>query len=128
MAFNLRRIRCLATQTTAIGFHLMNRARAFRSIFAAWARLKLDLPLAPPASASASLVFYSLPATYASMILVDARGLDVRSSGASLRRFVAIETKSSLARQSATTGSDGRRLSFPGNLRRRAISGSQLWR
>lgn len=106
MAFNLRRIRCLATQTTAIGFHLMNRARAFRSIFAAWARLKLDLPLAPPATASASLVFYSLPATYASMILVDARGLDVlRSSDASLRRFVAIETKSSLARQSATTDS-----------------------
>lgn len=62
------------------------------------------------------------------MILVDARSLDVRSSGASLRRFVAIETKSGLGRQSATTGSDGRRLSFPGNLRRRAISGSQLWR
>jgi len=43
MAFNLRRIRCLATQTTAIGFHLMNRARAFGSIFVLWARLKLNV-------------------------------------------------------------------------------------
>lgn len=50
MAFNLRRIRCLATQTTAIGFHLMNQARTFGSIFAFWARLKLHLPLAPPRS------------------------------------------------------------------------------
>lgn len=55
------RIRCLATQTTAIGFHLMNRRpeRAFRSIFAAWARLKLD-----PTPAPATLVLHSLPATY----------------------------------------------------------------
>lgn len=43
MAFNLRRIRCLATQTTAIGFHLMNQARAFGSIFVLWARLKLNV-------------------------------------------------------------------------------------
>lgn len=47
MAFNLRRIRCLATQTTAIGFHLMNQAGAFGSIFALWARLKLDVPPFP---------------------------------------------------------------------------------
>lgn len=72
MAFNLRRIRCLATQTTAIGFHLMNRARAFGSIFALGARLKLDLPLAPPPTAAALLIFYLLPATYASMILLNA--------------------------------------------------------
>lgn len=47
MAFNLRRIRCLATQTTAIGFHLMNQTGAFGSIFALWARLKLDIPPSP---------------------------------------------------------------------------------
>lgn len=43
MAFNLRRIRCLATQTTAIGFHLMNQAGAVGSIFVLWARLKLNV-------------------------------------------------------------------------------------
>jgi len=48
MAFNLRRIRRLATQTTAIGFHLMNQTGAFGSIFALWARLKLNVPSRPP--------------------------------------------------------------------------------
>lgn len=76
MAFNLRRIRCLATQTTAIGFHLMNQAGAFGSIFALWARLKLDIPLLPPFPLLFSfirclslLILYLLPATYASMNL-----------------------------------------------------------
>lgn len=47
----------------------MNRGpeRAFRSIFAVWARLKLE-----PTPAPASLVFHSLPATYASMTLLNA--------------------------------------------------------
>lgn len=87
MAFNLRRIRCLATQTTAIGFHLMNQAGAFGSIFALWARLKLDVPpstLPPPRSpfslSSArlsSLILYLLPATYASMIRPDTGSCNV---------------------------------------------------
>lgn len=49
----------------------MNRGpeRAFRSIFAVWARLKLE---PTPAPAPASLVFHSLPATYASMTLLNA--------------------------------------------------------
>lgn len=96
MAFNLRRIRCLATQTTAIGFHLMNRAGAFRSIFAMWARLKLDLPLSPRSSASASaavlLIFYLLPATYAPMIL-----LDVKVRGYSSRSFLSCAAAKILA-------------------------------
>lgn len=70
MAFNLRRIRCLATQTTAIGFHLMNQAGEPSEAFLRcglglnWTSPSLSLRIRYRLS---SLILYPLPATYASM-------------------------------------------------------------
>jgi len=128
MAFNLRRIRRLATQTTAIGFHLMNQTGAFGSIFALWARLKLDVPSRPPPPALScrSLSSASVPPilahfisasceTYAS--LTRARYRKLQRSARFVRRIGAKRTSD------AREKPGNRPVSDPRSLLERTVSG-----